>query len=77
MTTGSRSEAPLSSEQIVYDESRHFEPGFNDVYCKCKAHLSDHANRTREAPHEKYIEPKYWFCPVNPPPDHSLFQGMW
>lgn len=61
------------SDALTYDESRHFEPGFNDVYCKCSAHLSYHANRACGTPFEKYRDPKFWFCPVNPPREWSLF----
>lgn len=60
------------AEAITYRPDRHFEPGFNDVYCKCGAHLSHHANRTHETPHEQYINPKVWLCPVNPPREPSL-----
>lgn len=60
------------TKAMVYDEGRHFEDGFNDVYCKCGAHLSYHANRSRETPYEKYIDREQWFCPVNPPREQSL-----
>lgn len=55
------------SRTTKYDESRHFQDGFNDVYCKCGAHLSRHANRESGTPFEKYRDPKAWFCPILPP----------
>lgn len=62
----------MSTDQQVYDESRHFEDGFNDVYCRCGAHLSDHANRSHGTPFEKYRDRAQWFCPKNPPKEPGL-----
>lgn len=62
----------LTADGLAYSEDRHFEDGFNEVYCKCGAHLSDHANRSRGTPHEKFIDRTQWFCPMNPPREQSL-----
>lgn len=62
----------LTEDELLYDEGRHFVEGFNDVYCKCGAHLSYHANRASGTPYEKFKDPKQWFCPINPPRDMGL-----
>jgi hypothetical protein len=57
-------------QKLVYDEGRHFEDGFNDVYCKCGAHVSYHANQ--HGPYEIRIDRTKWFCPTNPPEEPGL-----